>query len=60
MTGHTSVDAQRAYYNANYRNLGVVHQPEQRVIPPADVERREFSAPCFFCEERGPCRHRRR
>lgn len=30
-----------------------------RVEPPEDVERREFSGPCFRCGERGICRHRR-
>jgi hypothetical protein len=46
-----------AYYNNTYR-AELVHRPEQRVVPPEDVERREFSGPCFFCEDRGPCRHR--
>jgi hypothetical protein len=26
---------------------------------PEDIERREESSPCFFCEARGPCRHRK-
>lgn len=30
-----------------------------RVDPPANVEVREFTAPCFRCEAKGPCRHRR-
>ena len=33
----------------------------QRVEPPADVERREFSGPCGFCGTSAlySCRHRR-
>lgn len=48
---------QRNYYDENYR-VELKHTPEQRVIPPANIERREFTAPCFQCEARGPCRHR--
>lgn len=57
MTGHTSLQAQRQYYDDNYRT-GIIHRPDQRVIPPEGIERREFSAPCFRCEANGPCRHR--
>lgn len=48
----------RAYYRDHYSTPSV-HQSNQRVVPPADIERREFHEPCFKCGDRGGCRHRR-
>lgn len=48
----------RAYYHEHLRTKRM-HPTEQRVVPPENVERREFNAPCFRCEARGECEHRR-
>jgi hypothetical protein len=58
MTGHASKADQRRYYDANYRT-GMIHKPQQRVIPPENIERREFHEPCWRCNARAECRHRR-
>lgn len=57
MTGHSTRAAGRQYYERCHRAI-LKRFPEQRVTPPEDVERREFSGPCFRCEASGPCQHR--
>lgn len=49
----------REYNRRMYGRDGYRAPPEQRIEPPANVERRAFSAPCFLCNAAGECRHRR-
>lgn len=58
MTGHATSADQRRYYRDNYQ-VELIHRPEQRVIPPENIERREFTVPCWRCNARGECQHRR-
>jgi hypothetical protein len=58
MTRHRTLEAQRRYYRDNYQTDSI-HRPEQRVIPPENIERREFTVPCWRCNARGECQHRR-
>lgn len=55
--------AERIRDRNRWRNgVGVIERREKAGAGPAipeDVERREFSGPCFACEAPGLCRHRR-
>lgn len=50
---------QRDYRQAHYSKVTPgVGNPDRKPIVPANIERREFSEPCFFCGASGACAHR--
>jgi len=52
--------ARKREYERNYAGVASgVRKYDSRMVVPENVEVRAINAPCWQCEARGPCRHRR-
>lgn len=49
----------RRHYDRYFRRSSAEPNVVSNVTVPDNVERREYSAPCFLCGTRDGCRHRR-